>query len=58
MSPAAKIAVLVLMLTLLLCVIAYFARQEIHTFAKVLTHHRAARKEEETTTNVSTETTV
>ncbi|KAK2041343.1 hypothetical protein LZ31DRAFT_557086 [Colletotrichum somersetense] len=57
MSPAAKIAILVLMLTLLLCVIAYFTRQQIHTFAKVLAHHRAASKED-TTENASNETTV
>ncbi|OHE97983.1 hypothetical protein CORC01_06652 [Colletotrichum orchidophilum] len=58
MSPAAKIAVLVLMLTLLLCAIVYFARNQIHTFATILAHHRAARKEASTTEAASNETTV
>lgn len=47
MNPSAKIAVLIIMITLLLCVIAYYARNQIHTFAKVLAQHRARVKERE-----------
>ncbi|KAF9876236.1 hypothetical protein CkaCkLH20_06179 [Colletotrichum karsti] len=48
MSPSAKIAVLIIMITLLLCVAAYYARNQIHNFAKALAQHRARAKERET----------
>lgn len=51
MSPASKIAILILMITLFLCAIAYFARNQIHTFAKVLAHHRVRKEAENDDTN-------
>lgn len=50
MGPAAKIAILILMLTLLLCVIVYFARGQVLNFAKVLRSHKKEAASDATTT--------
>ncbi|CAI0655031.1 unnamed protein product [Colletotrichum noveboracense] len=54
--PAGRIAILVIFITLLLCVIAYYARHQVHTFAKLLAQHRAHNKEREGTENEETTT--
>lgn len=58
MSPASKIAVLVIVLTVLLCVLAYYARNQIHTFSKILAIHRSRKKEAETTAETTDVATV
>ncbi|KAL0941805.1 uncharacterized protein CTRU02_204568 [Colletotrichum truncatum] len=54
MSPSSKIAILIIMITLLLCALAYYARSQIHAFAKALAQHRAQSKEREGSDTVAT----